>query len=186
MAGFDLVKGLRARHLAVDHLNNVEAVLRLDQVRNGAFGQAEGGGLKFRDRLSSDDPAQVPALILARVFGVLLGQVGEIRAMLGLIEDILGLFLDLGNLGIGLADGLEENVGDMRTVLHLVLVDVGLVIDLFFVLGHLGALLELREVQQGIIHGPALGNHVSRPCSFRSMRPGRRRRLPLWIADRPA
>ncbi len=74
----------------------MEAVLRLDQVRNLARRQAEGCLFEFRNGLSLSDPTQVTALVLrSRVFGVLLRQVFELSAFLDLLSNVLGLLLDL-------------------------------------------------------------------------------------------
>src|SRR5712672_2073535 len=160
--GLHLVKGLSAGSLSIDDLDDVEAVLRLHQVRGGAFWQAECRSLKFGYGLSANDPVQIAAFILGGVFRILLGQVGEFRAMLRFIQDILCFGLDFGDLGIGFADGLEQNVRDMRAIFQFVAVNMLLIIDFFVVLGYLGALPKLREIKSGVINRPALGNNVPR------------------------
>src|SRR6266853_5638536 len=159
--GFHLVKGLRAGCFPVDDLDNMEAILRLDQIRDSPFRQTERRGLKFGHGLPTDNPVQITAFILGRVFGILFGKIGEFSAVLRLVEDVLRFLLDFGDLGIRLADGLEQNVRGMRAVFQLIAVDALLVIDLLFVLRYLGALAELREIQGCVIHGPALGNDVT-------------------------
>ena len=123
------LKGSRVGGFAVKNLDDVEAILRFHEIGNLALRQAEGGLLKFRDGLAFDDPAQVAAFGLGGVvFGIFLGEILEIGAVLGLLQDVLGLLADFGGFGVGLADGLEENVLDVSAVFDFVFVDVLVVV----------------------------------------------------------
>ena len=125
----NLFEGFGVGRLAVEHFDDVEAVLRLDEVGDRALGQAEGGLLKFGDGLAFDDPAEIAALGLGGiVLGIFLGEILEIGAVLGLLQDVLGLLANFGDFGVGLADGLEENVLDVDAIFDFVLINVGVVI----------------------------------------------------------
>ena len=72
--------------LFFQRLDDVEAVLGLDEVRNLSRVQAEGCLFKFRDRLALSDPAQVTTFVFrSRVFRVLFRQVFELSALLDLL-----------------------------------------------------------------------------------------------------
>ena len=69
---------------------------RLDQVADLADLQGEGGILKRLDHLAAREQPQIAALGLGRAIRVLFGQRREIRAVLDLLEQLLGLGLGLG------------------------------------------------------------------------------------------
>ncbi len=56
------VKGLGVRVLFVEDLDDVEAVLRTDEVGNFALGEAESGLIELRNGLAVNEPAKVAAL----------------------------------------------------------------------------------------------------------------------------
>ena len=89
------------------------------------MGRAERGLLKFGNGLAIDDPAQIAAFGFgAIVLGIFLGQILKIGAVLGLLQDVLGLLADFGDFGIGFADGFEKNVLDVGAILDFVFVDM--------------------------------------------------------------
>jgi hypothetical protein len=64
----------------------VKTVLGLDQIRNLAGRQAEGGLFELRNGLSLSDPTQVTAFVLRTgVFGVFLRQVFEFSTLFDLL-----------------------------------------------------------------------------------------------------
>ena len=66
-------------------LDDMEAVLRLDEIGDLARVETEGRLFELRDGLTLSDPAQVTALILrSRVLGVFLRQVFELAALFDL------------------------------------------------------------------------------------------------------
>ncbi len=66
-----LFERLGVSRLLLQHLDDMEAVLRMNQVGNLARAEVEGRLFKLRHGLFLDDPAQVATLILCpRVFGV--------------------------------------------------------------------------------------------------------------------
>src|SRR5271170_3102580 len=135
----DFLKTLGVGVFAVENLDDMEAVLSFHQIGNGALGQAERGLLKFRDGLALDNPAEISALGLGGVvLGILLGEVLEIRTLLSLLLDVVGLLADFCNFRIGLADGLEQNVFYVSAVFDLVLIDIGVVIGAQGVIANLG------------------------------------------------
>src|SRR5262249_52353685 len=97
------------RSLVFQDLDNVEAVLGLDQVGDLAWCKRESGLFEFGNRLALTDKTQISAFVFgARILGILLGQFVELRAFLGLLQDILGLFPNFLDDGIGCANGLEK------------------------------------------------------------------------------
>ncbi len=80
------LEGLGASRLFFQHPNDMEAVLRLDQIRDLAGGESESCLFELRDGLSLSDPTQVAALVLrSRVLGILFRQVFELAALLDLL-----------------------------------------------------------------------------------------------------
>ena len=135
----DFLEALGVGGFAVENLDDVKAVLGLDEVRDRAFRQAEGGLLEFGHGLAFDDPAQVAALGFGGiVFGIFLGEILEICALLGLLQDVFRFLANFSDFGVRLADGLEEDVLRVDAILDFVLVDVGVVI------GAQGVVADLR------------------------------------------
>ena len=116
------VECLRMRHFVVENLNDVEAVLGLHQIRNAALGQGKSGLLEFGHRLAFDDPAEIAALgFRGVVFRIFLREIFKIRAVLRLLQNVLGLLVNFGDFRVRLADGLEENVLGVDAILDFVL-----------------------------------------------------------------
>src|SRR5207245_10609610 len=114
-----------------------------------------------RDRLTLVDPAQIATFVLGTgILGVLFGQFVELGALLGLLQDILGLLADLFDFGIRFSDRPEENVLNVNLVGHLILLDVGLILLFEHVIGNLEALAKLVDVQKRVTHRPALRNLI--------------------------
>src|SRR5262249_48641683 len=126
----DFFKRLRVGGFLVEDLDNVEAVLGLDQVRDAALGLRERGGLELLDGLTLNDPAQVAAFVLgARILGIFLGEIFKLRAgLFGLFEDIFCFLLDFGYFGVGLADSHQQDVLHVDAVGYLILLDVALIL----------------------------------------------------------
>ena len=123
--GQNLAQRLSVRHLALFHLHNVIAELGLHHSEVADL-LREDGAVKRRHHGAALGEAQLAALVLAaRVVGVLLGQVGKVRAVLKLLEDILRLGLGCGiRLGVGAGGHTDENVARTGLFRHAV---VGLV-----------------------------------------------------------
>src|SRR5882757_9503678 len=103
---FYFLEGLGVRGFFVEDFDDVEAILGFHQVGNFAFVEAEGGFLEFGHGLALRNPAQVAAFVLgAGIFGVFLGEIVELGAFFGLLEDVFSLLPDFLDLGVGLADG---------------------------------------------------------------------------------
>src|SRR5580704_9829471 len=158
----DLIERLSAGGLTVDDFDDVESVLRLHQIGNRSDGQAESGLLEFGDRLPTHNPVEIAALIFGGVIGILLGQVAEIAATLGLFQYIFGLFADLFGFGICLADGLEQNVRHMGAFGQFVTIDVLVVIAVDLVLRNIGTKTKLLEIQKPILHDAPLRHVIPR------------------------
>src|ERR1700747_640734 len=140
----NLFKGLGMGNLLVQDLDDVEAILSLHEVRDFAFFQVEGHGLKLRNSLALNDPAEVATLVLAaRIFGVLLGEFGEILAAAGLLQNIFGLFAGFFPFSVGFADGHEQDVLDMNAVGHFILLNVLLVLGFQLIVRNLDGLAKL-------------------------------------------
>src|SRR5207245_2378492 len=84
-----LVERLQVRVLLVLDLDDMDAINRLDEPDFSGL-HREGGILEFLDRLLADDPADFPAALGAGIFGMLLGQCGEVGAGLDLGQNVLG------------------------------------------------------------------------------------------------
>src|SRR5260370_1466819 len=83
---FHFVEGLGVSRLFFQDFDDMEAVLRLDQIRDLAGAEGESCLFEFWDGLSLSDPTQVTALILrAGVLRVLFRQVFEFSALLDLL-----------------------------------------------------------------------------------------------------
>ena len=83
----DLLERHRRRLLAVGHLDDVVAELRGDDVADLARLEREGRLVERRHHLAAAEVVQVAALRGAAVRGVLLGELGEVLARLGPLED---------------------------------------------------------------------------------------------------
>src|SRR5271170_7333789 len=82
----DFFESSRVGGFAVEDFDDVETVLRFDQVGDRALRQRERGLLKLGNGLPVNDPAEVATLGLrAVVLRIFLGEVLEIRAVLGLL-----------------------------------------------------------------------------------------------------
>src|SRR5262249_53131684 len=113
--------------------------------------------LALRDRLALNEPAQVALLGLGpRILRILGGKILEISALLGLREDVFGLFLNFGDFGVGFSGGEEEDVLSVDAVLHLVLLDIRLIGGLQLLVGHSGILAELAEIEQTVTDDPLI------------------------------
>ena len=139
----------------------MEAVLRANQIGNGALGETECGFLELGHSLTLHDPAKVAAFFLAHVFGILLGQIFEFAGFPGLLEDVFGLLADFLDFRVGLADRLEEDVLDVDAVRHLILLDVPLIDSLQFVVADLHALADLIDVREPVADDAAFGNLIA-------------------------
>src|SRR5271154_6319754 len=114
---------------AIQHLDDVEPILGLYQIRNRTFGDAESSLLEFRYRLLFNYPAEIAALGFGSViFRVLFGEVFEVRSTLGLFQDFFSFLTDFGNFSVSLSDRFEKYVLDVCAVFHFVLVDVRVVV----------------------------------------------------------
>ena len=101
-----------AAGLLLDHLDDVEAEVGLDQIARRARGQAERGVVEGTDHLSLLEESEVAAVRSAAGIGrVLFGKRGEVFAGLHVLEDLLGLRARLG-LGrrIGALRHANQNV----------------------------------------------------------------------------
>src|ERR1041385_299509 len=88
--------------LLFEDLDDVKAVLRLDQVGNGAGRQGERSFLKFGYGLTVNEPAQIAAFFFAAgIFRIFFGEFVELAAFFGLFEDVFGLFPDFVHFGVG-------------------------------------------------------------------------------------
>jgi len=146
----DFVEGLGMGGLLVEDLDDVKTVLGFDEVGDFALGKAKSGLLKFGNRLPLEEPTEVPSFGLgAGVLGVFLGEVFKTRALFASLgEDIVGLFLDFGDLGVGFADGGEKNVLGVDAVGDFVLLNILLISDLQLVVGDGGVLANLVEIEE--------------------------------------
>src|SRR3954449_7425061 len=99
-------------------LDDVPAELRLDGVGNLAGLQRERDRREFRHHLLLGEEAEIAAVRSAGILGFLLGEFGEIGALLELVLDRLGLVL-----------GLDQNVPGMDFLLARDLPG-GLLVDL--------------------------------------------------------
>ncbi len=79
---------------------------------------------------STIQPRSPPFGFRGVVLGVFLCEVLEIGAGFSFLQDVFGLLPDFGDFGVGLADGLEQNVFDVDAVFDFVFVDVVVVIGL--------------------------------------------------------
>ncbi len=164
----------------------MEAVLRFHEIGNRAGLQGEGGLLEFGNRLPARDPADVAAVILAGVFGILLGESGEVAAVLGLLQNALGRLANLLYLGIGLAHSLEEDVGDVHAIFDTVEIDVGVIVGALLVFGDLHALAQRREVQARELDDALLRHGVLGFVLFKICGEVRVAGVPLWRPRPPA
>ena len=102
--GFGLFEGLQMRILVGQILDDVVAVLGLDNAADLAWLQLESGLFELRDHLAALHPTQVAALGFGTgVFGVLGGQSGEVAAVLHLFQNVFGLGADFRVIGGRLA-----------------------------------------------------------------------------------
>ena len=87
--GLDFAQRLGVRRLALLDLDDVVAELGVDE-RYVADLVGEDGGVEFRDHGAATGKAQFPALrAAAGIFGVLLGEIGEVGSALNLLEEML-------------------------------------------------------------------------------------------------
>ena len=87
----DLVEGRRRLGALVLDLDDVPAELRLDRIGNLALVELERDFGEFRHHLVLGEVAEIAAVGGAGVLGFLLGERGEVRALLQLGFDVLGL-----------------------------------------------------------------------------------------------
>ena len=165
-----LFKTLRPSVLVLHHLDDMEAILRLHQIGDGARSQRKGHLLELGNSLALQDPAQVAALVFAGVLGVLFGQFIELGAgALGLLQRLLGFLANLFDLRVGLADCLEKDVAGAHPVRNPVAVNRFVVGGPQLAIGHRDALLKLVCVQQRVADHAPLGHHVA-PLVFLKIR----------------
>ena len=89
---FHFVQRLQPRLLFSLDMDNVEAVAGADDARGLANRRIEGGLLELRNRAAARDRRQQPAILCApRIFGVLLGQIGEVGSALQLLLNVVRL-----------------------------------------------------------------------------------------------
>ena len=155
-----VVEALCVRGLFIEHLDDVEAVLRFHEVRDRAFRQAEGRVLEFRHGLPFDDPVEIAALRRRRVLGVFLGKIFEIRAGLGFFQDVFGLRLNFGHFSVRFSERLEQNMFDVDAVLNLELVNMLVVILVQFLIADRRALFQLLEIEERVVRRPLLRNLI--------------------------
>ena len=144
--------------LLLDHLDDVVAELRLDEVADLAGRQGEGDLVELRDHLALREKAQITALDLAAVvFGKLRRELGEVRATFDLGEQILRLFL---HRRIVLAFGLEKDVTRLDLFGRRVLLLVVLVIALHVLRRHDGSVANRLQIEHRVPHLALLRNAV--------------------------
>src|SRR6266849_10496239 len=151
--GFDLalhlleVRGL-ALALLLD-LDDVPAELRLDRVGDLAGLEREGRGREFRHHLVLGEEAEIAAVGRAGILGLLLGEFGEIGALLQFFRDRLGLIL-----------GLHQDMPGMNFLLAGDLLG-GLLIDLLhrLVVGRRLAFAREQAVHQEAVAGEGQALH---------------------------
>ena len=73
---------------------------------------------------STIQPRSPPLGLVASSSEYFLARSSKLAPLLGLLQHVFGLLANFGDFGVGLADGLEENVLDMNAVFDFVLVDV--------------------------------------------------------------
>jgi hypothetical protein len=89
----DLIKGLGRPHLPVFQLDDVPAEIGLHRLRDFSGLQREGRRREFDNHFGRREVTQIAAIILRSVEAVLLGQRGEILAIVQPVENVLGLLL---------------------------------------------------------------------------------------------
>ena len=151
------------RGFAVENLDDVEAILSFDEIRDGAFRLAKGGLLKLRNGLAFDDPAEVAAFGLGGVvFRIFLGQIFEVCALLGLLLDIFRFLADFGDFRVGLTDGFKKDVLHVDAIFNFVLINVGVVVGAQDVVTDLGVGAELVDIEERVSGGAFLGHLIFR------------------------
>src|SRR6202007_656808 len=89
-----LIQRFHVRVLLVVDADDVEAVAALYQIDDLPFWQRKGNLFKLGNSLAFADPSQRAILLsTARILGVLLGKIFELRAGLQLLEQIFGSML---------------------------------------------------------------------------------------------
>ena len=109
--GQDFVERLGVRGLPLLHLDDVIAELGLHDLGVADL-LGEDGVVELRHHGAALGKAQFAALVFAAgIVGVLLGQIGKVRAALNLLEDGFGFGLGGGiGLGVGAGGHLDEDV----------------------------------------------------------------------------
>src|SRR5271163_2916490 len=157
------LKTLSVGRFAIQHLDDVEPVLRLYQIRNRTFGGAESSLLEFGYRLLFDYPAEIASLGFGSViFRILFCEVFEVRSALGFFQDFFGFLTDFGNFSVSLSDRFEKYVLDVGAVFHFVLVDVRVVVGAQDIVVYRGALAQFRQIQQCVTRRPFLSDLITR------------------------
>src|SRR5581483_5959876 len=118
----DLVEGFGVGGFLVEDLDDVEAILGLDQIGDGALGKAKCDLFKCGNGLTLDNPANVSALLL-----------GAAR-----------------DFGVGFADGHEENVLDVDAIRNRIILNILLVDGFELVVGNLDVLAHLDDVNEAV------------------------------------
>ncbi len=138
------------RGLLLFYLDDVVAVLRANEPGGLSRLQREGSLVELGDGRAVLEEAELAALLLAAgIVGVLLRQLGEVAAVVELIENVLGLGLGGGvSLGVVAVD-LDEDVADLDLVVDLVVLQVLVVVLLNFGVGDLRSALGEIGVGEG-------------------------------------
>src|SRR5205823_4583026 len=110
------------------HVNDVETIAALNQIAGSTLGERECSLLKFWDSPSLPDPAQRAALLCAaRIFGIFLGEVGEISTSFDLLQNVFSFSArGVERLGINFSvrtreRRLDQNMPHVHLLGHAVL-----------------------------------------------------------------
>ena len=131
-------------------MNDVEAVAGVNDAGCLSDRSAEGRLLELRYGYAFLDPAELAALNLAaRIVGVVLGKLGEISAVVQLVENVLCLGFGFGiRLGI-IAVDFDQDMPHLDLRVDLVVLQVRLIVLLNLGVGNLRSALRQIAVGKG-------------------------------------
>ena len=156
-----LIQGLQVRRLPLQHLNDVESIFGGDNIADFVWLERESRIFERFDHLAARNPSQIPAFLgRSGILGIFLGKLGEIPAGLNLLQESLGLGLNLRNLFLGLVRGAEQNVASLYAFRRPVIIPVGVVIILDLRVRNLDGVGHFGLIGNDELHIAGLGHVV--------------------------
>ena len=145
------LKGLELRRILFQRLNDVVAELRGHHAAQFFRLQREGRAVELGNHLTVSKPAQIAALILGAVIGILLRHLREIGAVLELFEHILGLGLQGLLLRVRFPFGLEQDVARVHALRHAEVIESIGIRRAKLLVGHVDGRRDLVLIEHGYL-----------------------------------